>query len=77
MRSTSKVVVDRSPVVKVEPVDLFDGSSSVAVYGLNLSVIAILGKNVFHRSGRRAGTVWPGEALVPGESGDGYETDQE
>src|SRR5207247_9641438 len=62
----SEIVVDRGPVVEIQPHYLFGSYNSIAVCGLNLSMVAVLGQDVFGPI--RRGTVRSGKTLVPGES---------
>jgi hypothetical protein len=47
--SASETVVNRSPVVDIQPVHLFSSHGSVIVRGLNLSMVAVLGQDIFDR----------------------------
>jgi len=39
----SEIAVDRGPVVEIQPVYLFGSYAAIAVRGLNLSVVVVLG----------------------------------
>jgi len=67
-RSASEIVVDRGPVVEIQPHYLFGSCNSITVCGLNLSMVAVLGQDVLGPI--RRGTMGSGKTLVPGESND-------
>lgn len=47
--SASEIIVNCGPVVEIQPVQLFSSYHSATVGGLNLSMVAVLGQDVFDR----------------------------
>jgi len=72
-------MVDRGPIVEIQPNYLFRAYWSIAVRGLKLGMVAVLGQDIFCPvRGRDYGTtMWPRKTLVPGEHSNGDQTDHE
>jgi hypothetical protein len=72
-RGATEIVVDRGPIVEIQPDYLFRAFWSITVRGLKLGMVAVFGQNVFRpvRRGDDRATMGPRKTLVPCENSNG------
>jgi len=72
-RGAAEIVVDRSPIVEIQPEYLFRAYLSITVRGLKLGMIAVLGQDIFCpvRGRDDRPTLGPGKTLIPSENRNG------
>jgi hypothetical protein len=72
-RGAAEIVVDRSPIVEIQPEYLFRTYLSITVRGLKLGMVAVLGQDIFRpvRRGDDRATMGPGKTLIPCENSNG------
>jgi hypothetical protein len=72
-RGAAEIVVDRSPIVEIQPEYLFRAYWSITIRGLKLGMVAVFGQDVFCPVRGRAGraTTRPRKTLVPSENRNG------
>ena len=66
-------MVDRGPIVEIQPEYLFRAYWSITVRGLKLGMVAVPGQDIFRpmRRGDDRATLGPGKTLVPRENSNG------
>jgi len=66
-RGAAEIVVERSPIVEIQPEYLFRAYWSITIRGLKLGMVAVPGQDIFCPVRGRASraTARPGKTLVP------------
>ena len=72
-RGAAEIIIDRSPIVEIQPEHLFRAYWSITVRGLKLGMIAVLGQDIFCPVRRRDDqtTLGPRKTLIPSENRNG------